>query len=209
MRHRQHLGRLLKRFPGAVSTGVDLDPALLTIAGGYFAGDGRVGFVAADLRDPQWPSKLPYETYDAVLTATALHWLQPEPLKALYGQIAGVLRDGGVFMNADHMPDPSTPRLNAAALAQDRARQEREKAAGGAPGEARGRVLTWEEWWATAKADPVLAEPTARRYEICGSHSDGESHSAEWHAGALREAGFEEARPVWRAVTDAVVLGLK
>jgi trans-aconitate methyltransferase len=192
--------RLLKRFPGAVSTGLDLDPALLTIASGYFAGDRRVTFVTADLHDPQWPSKLPYGTYDAVLTATALHWLKPEPLKALYGQVAGVLRDGGVFMNADHMPDPSTPRLNSAARAQDRARQEREKAAG---------VLTWEEWWATAKADPVLAEPTARRYEIYGDHADGETHSAEWHSAALREAGFAEARPVWRSVTDAVVLGLK
>jgi trans-aconitate methyltransferase len=36
--------RLLKRFPGATSTGVDLDPALLTIARGYFAGDGRAEF---------------------------------------------------------------------------------------------------------------------------------------------------------------------
>ncbi|GFH37621.1 hypothetical protein SCWH03_38590 [Streptomyces pacificus] len=44
--------RLLKRFPKAESVGVDLDPALLTIAEGYFAGDRRVTFVTADLADP-------------------------------------------------------------------------------------------------------------------------------------------------------------
>lgn len=192
--------RLLKRFPGAVSTGVDLDPALLTIARGYFEGDRRVEFVVADLRTPDWTARLPYDSYDCVLTATALHWLQPEPLKELYGQIAGVLRDGGVFMNADHMPDPSTPRLNELAKEQDRVRREREKAAG---------VLDWEEWWATAKADPVLAEPTAERYAIYGAHADGEVQTEAWHAAALRSAGFGEARSVWRSVTDAVVLGLK
>lgn len=192
--------RLLKRFPEAVSTGVDLDPALLTIARGYFADDRRVQFVVADLRTPDWAARLPYDSYDCVLTATALHWLQPEPLKALYGQIAGVLRDGGVFMNADHMPDPSTPRLNEAVREQDRVRREREKAAG---------VLDWEQWWAAAKADPVLAGPTAERFAIYGSHADGEMHTAQWHAAALRGAGFAEARAVWRSVTDAIVLGLK
>lgn len=192
--------RLLKRFPGAVSTGVDLDPALLTIARGHFEGERRVAFVSADLHDPEWASKLPHRSYDAVLTATALHWLQPEPLCALYGQIAGVLRDGGVFMNADHMPDESTPRVNAAARELERARQERERAAG---------VLDWAQWWETARADPLLAAPTERRFEIFGLHADGESHSVEWHAAALREGGFSEARAVWRSVSDAIVLGLK
>src|SRR6476660_7059252 len=46
--------RLLKRFPDAVSTGVDLDPALLAIAEGTFAGDPRVTFVTADLKDAGW-----------------------------------------------------------------------------------------------------------------------------------------------------------
>ncbi|MEU4097134.1 class I SAM-dependent methyltransferase [Streptomyces sp. NPDC026673] len=192
--------RLLRRFPGAVSTGVDLDPALLTIARGHFAGDRRIEFVTADLRDPLWPRALPYDSYDAVLTATALHWLKPEPLKALYGTLAGLLRDGGVFLNADHMPDASTPRLNAAVRERDRARRERQRAEG---------VQDWEEWWAAAKADPVLAGPTEERYAIYGSHADGDELPPAWHAAALREAGFGEAREVWRSVSDAIVLGLK
>ncbi|MFJ6421379.1 class I SAM-dependent methyltransferase [Streptomyces hydrogenans] len=192
--------RLLKRFPDAVSIGVDLDPALLAIARGTFEGDGRVTFVTADLKDPEWTKELPYDTYDAVLTATALHWLHSGPLTALYGQVAGLVRDGGVFMNADHMIDTATPRINAAERAQRHARMDEEKAAG---------VLDWTEWWALAAKDPALAEPTARRFEIYGEHADGDMPSAGWHADTLRAAGFGEARPVWCSPSDTLLLAVK
>ncbi|MFB6830377.1 class I SAM-dependent methyltransferase [Streptomyces hydrogenans] len=192
--------RLLKRFPDAVSTGVDLDPALLAIARGTFEGDGRVTFVTADLKDPEWTKELPYDTYDAVLTATALHWLHSGPLTALYGQVAGLVRDGGVFMNADHMIDTATPRINAAERARRHARMDEEKAAG---------VLDWTEWWALAAKDPALAGPTARRFEIYGDHADGDMPSAGWHADTLRAAGFGEARPVWCSPSDTLLLAVK
>ncbi|WUR80206.1 class I SAM-dependent methyltransferase [Streptomyces phaeochromogenes] len=192
--------RLFERFPKAVSTGVDLDPALLTIAEGTFRGDDRVSFVTADLKDPDWAAKLPYDSYDAVLTATALHWLHREPLAVLYGQVAGLVRDGGVFMNADHMIDEATPRINAADRAQRHARMDEAKAGG---------VLDWADWWQLAAQDPVLAGPTARRFEIYGEHAEGDTPSVEWHARVLREAGFAEAREVWRSPSDALVLALK
>lgn len=193
--------RLLKRFPGAVSTGVDLDPALLTIARGTFAGDDRVTLVEADLTDPDWPARLPHDTYDAVLTATALHWLRREPLRVLYGQLAGLVRHGGVFLNADHMIDDTTPRINAAEAIQRRARMDQAM---------RDGALDWAEWWALAAKDPVLAGPTARRFEIyAGDHADGETPSAAWHARVLREQGFGEARPVWASPSDALLLALK
>ncbi|MFB6961117.1 methyltransferase domain-containing protein [Streptomyces sp. NPDC056309] len=192
--------RLLDRFPGATSTGVDLDPALLAIARGTFDGDDRVSFVAADLKDPDWPAKLPYDSYDAVLTATALHWLHSEPLAALYGRVAELVRDGGVFMNADHMIDETTPRINAAERAQRHARMEQAKRAG---------ALDWAEWWQLAAMDPALAEPTARRFEIYGEHADGDMPSAAWHARVLRDQGFTEARPVWCSPSDTLLLALK
>ncbi len=193
--------RLLGRLPGARSTALDLDPALLTIARGHFADEPRIEFVTADLRDPDWTRELPHHEYDAVLTATALHWLQTEPLARVYRQIAGVLKDGGVFMNADHMPDPATPRINEAERALRHARMERDRAASGVP--------DWREWWQLAAADEQLADAVARRYEIFGDHADGEPHPVEWHAQTLRDAGFSEARAVWRSVPDAVILGLK
>ncbi|MGW0118361.1 class I SAM-dependent methyltransferase [Streptomyces sp. NPDC003327] len=192
--------RLLKRFPEATSTGVDLDPALLAIARGTFADDERVSFVAADLKDPAWPALLPHDSYDAVLTATALHWLHSEPLAALYGQLGGLVREGGVFMNADHMIDETTPRINAAERAQRHLRMDRGKAEG---------VLDWADWWDLAAKDPVLAEPTARRFEIYGEHADGDTPSPRWHAETLRAAGFGEARAVWASPSDTLLLAVK
>ncbi|WP_322983715.1 class I SAM-dependent methyltransferase [Streptomyces sp. S584] len=192
--------RLLARFPGATSTGVDLDPALLTIARGTFEGDGRATFVTADLKDPAWTERLPHTSYDAVLTATALHWLHGEPLATLYGQVARVVRDGGVFMNADHMIDTATPRINAAERAHRHAAMDRAKAAG---------AVDWREWWDLMAKDPVLAEPTAERFAIYGEHADGDMPSADWHARTLREAGFGEARAVWASPSDTMVLALK
>lgn len=192
--------RLLRRFPGATSTGVDLDPALLAIAGGTFAGDDRVTLVTADLRDPDWPAALPYDSYDAVLTATALHWLHSEPLAALYGRIAELVRDGGVFLNADHMIDESTPRINAAERAQRHARMDQARR-DGAP--------DWSAWWQLAARDPALAGPTARRFEIYGEHADGDMPSPAWHAATLRAHGFGEARPVWCSPSDTLLLAVK
>jgi trans-aconitate methyltransferase len=192
--------RLLARFPDATSTGVDLDPALLAIAEGTFADDERVTFVTADLKDPEWTTRLPYDSYDAVLTATALHWLHSEPLAALYGQVAGLVRDGGVFMNADHMIDESTPRINAAERAQRHTQMDQAK---------RNGVLDWAEWWQLAAQDAVLAGPTARRYEIYGDHADGDMPSPAWHARVLREKGFGEARAVWCSPSDTLLLAVK
>ncbi|MFD9457164.1 class I SAM-dependent methyltransferase [Streptomyces sp. NPDC059985] len=192
--------RLLKRFPSATSTGLDLDPALLTIARGHFEGDDRVTFVTADLKDPDWRAALPYDSYDAVLTATALHWLHSPDLAVLYGQLAPLVRPGGVFMNADRMPDPSAPRIGAAERAHRHAGMDREKADG---------VLDWRQWWDLAAADPVLAAPTAARFAIYGEHADGDTPDEAWHARTLRAAGFDEARTVWRSPSDALVLGLK
>jgi SAM-dependent methyltransferase len=192
--------RLLARFPEATGTGVDLDPALIAIARGTFEGDDRVSFVEADLKDPDWPARLPYETYDAVLTATALHWLHSEPLAVLYGQVAELVRAGGVFMNADHMIDETTPRINAAERAQRHAHMDQAR---------RDGALDWAQWWRLAAEDPVLAAPTARRFEIYGEHAEGDTPSAQWHARVLREQGFGEARPVWCSPSDTLVLALK
>ncbi|MFE2763910.1 class I SAM-dependent methyltransferase [Streptomyces halstedii] len=192
--------RLLKRFPEATSTGVDLDPALLAIARGTFEGDDRVTFVTADLKDPAWAERLPHSSYDAVLTATALHWLHSEPLAELYGRVGQLVRDGGVFMNADHMIDTETPRINAAERAHRHASMDRARAGG---------ALDWADWWALAAKDPALAEPTAERYRIYGEHADGDMPSPQWHAAALRAAGFGEARTVWSSPSDTLMLALK
>ena len=200
--------RLLKRLPGARSTAVDLDPALLTIARGHFAGDPRVTFVTADLTDPDWTAALPHRGYDAVLTATALHWLETGPLRTLYGQVSGVLRPGGVFANADHMTDESTPKINAAYADFTAARKDRELAAG---------AQDWAAWWTAVAEDPDLAGPASDRFARLGdprrpssSHAGGDRPTTvDWHTTTLRTAGFTEVRQAWCSPTDALVVALR
>ncbi|MER5863428.1 class I SAM-dependent methyltransferase [Kitasatospora sp. NPDC002040] len=193
-------GRLFARLPEAVSTGVDLDPALLAIAGGHFADESRLTLVTADLRDPDWAAALPEGPYDAVLTATALHWLATDDLLRLYGDLAGLLRPGGLFLNADHTPEAGIPLLRAADDAFQQRRRERESAAG---------IHDWQGWWAAAAADPLLAEPVAARSMIYRDHKDGDVHPADWHTARLVEAGFREAGVAWRSVSDSLVAAVR
>src|SRR3954471_16002837 len=67
--------RLLKRLPEATSVVLDIDAALLTIAQGSLGGDRRVRICQADLATSGWRDQLaePDGSFDAVLTATALH----------------------------------------------------------------------------------------------------------------------------------------
>lgn len=200
--------RLLGRLPGARGVGVDLDPALLAIAHGSFDGDERVRFVTADITDPAWPDLLPHRSYDAVLTATALHWLGSEPLTALYRRLHDVVRDGGVFLNADHMTDESTPRINAAARAHTKARMAGELAEG---------AQDWAAWWSTVADDPVLAERAQRRFSLFGDPRNPSDvtppgdrpTTTDWHIRTLLGAGFTEARQVWCSPSDAVVAAVR
>ncbi|WP_198407029.1 class I SAM-dependent methyltransferase [Nocardia terpenica] len=192
--------RLFARLPEANSVAVDMDPTLLRMAKGTFEGDSRIVFVTADLSEPRWMDQLSAEPFDAVLTATALHWMQPDPLSRLYADLAGLVRPGGVFINADHMPDPQTPMLNAVDEIIQNANQERARALG---------ALDWDEWWALVAADPALADEFAASRTIFDAHIKGIQHPPTWHVTHLRRAGFLEAGVVWRSITDAMVVAIR
>lgn len=193
--------RTLARFPGAEVTVLDQDPVLLTIAGASLRDRGAI--VDTDLGDPSWRAKLLSDGFDAVLTATALHWLPAERVAALYGEIREVLRTGGVFANADHMPEESLPRLSEQLRDHARARREARYATGAA--------TSWSDWWKIVAADEVLAPAAAERARIYPAqrHSHEWTPPATWHVDALRAAGFAEAGILWRGGTDAAVAALR
>jgi SAM-dependent methyltransferase len=194
--------RLFDRFPDARSIAVDVDPALLTIARATFAGDDRVRLVRADLSEAGWQRALPETPVDAVVTATALHWL-PEPvLRRLYRDLAGVVRPGGAVANVDVMEPPDLPTLTAGLAGVESRRNDRVRADG---------RPSWDGWWDLASADPLLADAVAERLAFFG----GVHHPAEfdppssWHAQALLDGGFREAGVAWRSGRSAMVAAVR
>lgn len=195
--------RLLRRLPGARSVALDLDPALLRIAAATFESDDRVTIVRADLSAPGWQAAAGGEPFDAVLTATALHWLPAERLEVLYAEIREVLRPGGVFCNADHMADDGLPGLSARLDELAKSVREAKYAA--------GEALSWAGWWEAARRSPELADAVAERDLIFGGTGDhGDSLPvAAGHLAYLRSAGFSEAGLVWRGLTDAAFAAVR
>jgi SAM-dependent methyltransferase len=194
--------RLLDRFPGARSIAVDIDPALLTIARATFAGDDRVRVVRADLGDPGWVGALPETPVDAVVTATALHWMAEPTLRRLYRDLAGVVRPGGAIANADHMDPPDLPTLGPALRGVDMRRCDR-LWADGRP--------DWDAWWNLAAADPLLAGAVAERRALFGgsSHPDSFAPPSSWHVQALLDAGLRVAGVAWRSGPSAMVAAVR
>lgn len=193
--------RVLRRLPDAEVTLVDVDPVLLAIARESLA--GRATVVGTDLRSPTWADALPHREYDAVLTATALHWITPERLTALYGEIREVLAPGGVFVNADHMPDDDLPQLTERLADQSRRRRDARYAA--------GVVLSWQEWWRHVATDATLGPLVKRRDALFveANHSAEWSPPVSWHLTTLRGAGFRETGVVWRSGPDAAFAAVR
>jgi SAM-dependent methyltransferase len=197
--------RLLARLPEATSVVLDIDAALLTIARGSLGADPRVRVCQADLATPGWRTELgePDGSFDAVLTATALHWLTPDRLAGVYSEATALLRPGGVLVNADRMPDPGLATLDEELERISRRRTAELRTGTGTP--------DWEQWWDELRADPVLAGPTAER-DARFAERAGNAHTeslmpSPWHIEALRSAGCVEAGLVWRGLQDAAVLG--
>lgn len=99
--------RALARFPQASVVAIDIDPWLVEIGRQTVGRDhsDRVAWLEADLRRDGWDTDLAPDSFDAVLTATAVHWFQPEDQLRLYRQVAALLAKGG----SSSMPTTSRP----------------------------------------------------------------------------------------------------
>lgn len=195
--------RLLDRLPVARCLAVDVDPVLLGLGRGALGDrDGRLEWVEADLRTPGWTAALGVDRVDAVLSTTALHWLAPDALVRLYGDLAGLLRPGGLFLNGDHLPyGPGQAALRRAAAAASARRTVSARAAG---------EERWDAWWHAAAADPVLAPLVRRRRALDHDAIHGDhAVTLDLHLAALSEAGFAETGVVWQDLDDRVLLAVR
>jgi SAM-dependent methyltransferase len=105
-------GRLLAMLgadrPRMQGVGLDFSEPMLAAARRRF-GEGTVELVEHDLSEP-----LPaLGRFDAVVSSFAIHHLEHERKRTLYGEVFELLEPGGVFANFEHVASP-TPRLHRA-----------------------------------------------------------------------------------------------
>ncbi len=193
--------RLLDRFPAVRVIGIDYDPVLLRIAGTWLERrhPGRFTAVDADLAGA-WTETVESTPVHVAVSSTALHWLAPHQLVAVYERLGRLLPEDGLFLNGDHLRyDARGQQFLAAGAAADDARTQREAYADG--------VLTWDQWWDQTASAPELAALRAERERRFADRPPTADAPLELHLSALRTAGFREAGVLWRFWDDVVVLG--
>jgi ubiquinone/menaquinone biosynthesis C-methylase UbiE len=200
--------RLLDRFPKARCVAVDLDPVLLAMGQGALGSmDGRLRWVEADLKSPEWLAALGEEQVDAVLSTTALHWLPAEHLVRLYRELGRIVRPGGVFLNGDNMAfAPELPSFSAL-------RQWKRETLNSAESFAARGLESWVEWWEALAKEPAAADLLAERDRRFGWMK---SVNTDWtapifavHVAALRDAGFREAGTIWQQIDNRVLMAVR
>jgi tRNA (cmo5U34)-methyltransferase len=104
-------GRLLALLrtvrPSARGVGLDFSPPMLERARERFAADDDVQVIEHDL-DHCLPALGPF---DVVASSFAIHHVDDERKRALYGEIFSLLDPCGVFVNLEHVASP-TPELH-------------------------------------------------------------------------------------------------
>jgi len=194
--------RLLDRYGSARVVGVDVDPVLLTLGRGAYGDRDRLTFVSADLRDPGWFQRLGVDQVDAATSSTALHWLTADAIRRLYGDLARLIRPGGVLLDADHVRyGPDDSGLHAMARRMTELELDRRASPAGE---------TWQEWWQAVRAEPALADALTERDRLDHARHHGRHElSDDDHRGLLREAGFAATDVVWRRGADRVLAALR
>lgn len=190
--------RVLRRFPHAEVVAIDLDPLLLELA--RLRSTHPVTWLQGDLAGPGWVEQLPVAEFDAVVSTTALHWLDGGRLADLYRRVRPLVAPGGVFLNGDYLPDSRPSGELAALVGAIGADRERAATADGA--------LDWDGWWDAVRATPELAAHVAAHDEIFADRPRHDAPSRALHLEALREAGFAEVELIWQDLTEGLVCAL-
>jgi SAM-dependent methyltransferase len=191
--------RLLHRFPTAQVAAVDGDPWLLEMGRRVVEGGGRLTWIQADLRDAGWTGLLPHPAYEAVLSTTALHWLDEDAVRRTYRALAEIIVEDGLFLNADVMPTGSSRVERLARTALDRWRGARARAEG----------ESWQTFWGEAGQEPAFQELLAERSRRLGPRRPLRPATLEFHRDALLEAGFREVGEIWRRHETAILLAIR
>ena len=192
--------RLLRRFPAARVVAVDYDPVSLRVGRGAVGSvGGRLHWVDAKLGAPGWTRALPAGRFDAAFSTTALHWLKPRDLAALYRDLGRRIRPGGVFLNGDRLWSGPSDRFFSGLSEKVRTIR--------FGGKRRASEWTgWNRWWRDAERLPELAPLFTERARRSAQHPKDGDTPLEAQIRYLRRAGFRQIRIVWGDLENRVLL---
>lgn len=193
--------QILDLVPGCEVVGIDRDPLLLRIAKETNPAPKRLHLMDANLMEPGWSKALPYEQFDAMVSATALHWLPPGALAAVYDEVASVMGPGGILMNADHLYYGTEGKSILHKLAEDLRDAHKSQALDNG-------AQDWDVWWDAARATPELAEEAELHRQRWSVRHKAAYVTCEFHIEAMRAAGCIEADVIWRNFDDIVLCGV-
>jgi len=96
---------LLTHYPAAEPVLVDFSPPMLAAAKERLAPLAtQPTFLEADLGTPGWrDSVVTYAPFDAIVSSFAIHHLEDERQRALYGELFDLLAAGGTFAHIEHV----------------------------------------------------------------------------------------------------------
>lgn len=191
--------RLLARFPQARVIAVDMDPLLLGLARAVL--DERASVQRLDLRDEGWLERLALDRApDAVVSSTALHWLDRPELQSVLRGAAAALRPSGVLVDADHTPLGDDSRLVDLESHLTRRSAERYEDEG---------ALGWQQWWDAVAAAPELADLMAERATAALEHEVQHRAVVQDYLDALTEGGCRSVGVVRQVGDDRILVGLR
>lgn len=176
--------------PSRRITAVDGSGKGLLIARQLIASDAPVIFIKGELTENAWTSELTAGSYDAAFLGWVTHEIEPRHLLALYGNIAQLLRPGGLLFNADFMDGLQGDWRN---LGGDYQR--------------RRLGTSFPAFNARFEKLPQVAAAVARDRQTRTRWTV--RHAPDAHKRLLLDAGFAEAEEVWRYVGSAMVMAIR
>lgn len=188
------LERIMDRFPDAHVALIDQSGPFLELAAARLARfGGRVRLQQARLQD-QWPPLFDGPP-TAIVSTSAVHHLDSQEKRDFYRRCWQLLAAGGVVINGDEVRDPDDA-VYRADLAKWALQMRHLADTGRIPAAMSDVLLEWRE--------RNLGTPHGQRVSGDDCH---ETVAAQLDA--LRAAGFEQVRTVWRREMWAVMVGIK
>lgn len=189
---------VMQAIPDSSVVAVDRDPVLLRLGRETNKFD-NIQFIDEDITSPNLPDSVGTD-FDGVISATALHWLSPDQLAALYLRLGKMMNPGAVFMNGDHLFYDAVTQPYLRKTAEDvRDTFQNKFLEEGA--------LSWDAWWKTALEMPGWQEETKLWHERWADDRPSIKVNVDFHLSALQAAGFVETAQIYQWFDDRIIFG--